>query len=324
MPVLEGVLTADTDVVNAAIAANGTLVYVPGGVATLAAWSLVWVSRDGREEPIPAPPRDYFALRLSPDGTRAAIDIRDQENDVWVWDFARQTLTRLTFTRGLDVFPIWTPDGRRIVFTRVGLMARAADGTGTEDNLTKTSGVASSFSPDGKQLVMAYNDDIGLLPLDGKGEVTPLVRTMFTERSAEVSPDGRWLAYQSNESGQDQIYVRPFPDVGGGRWQVSPGGGTKPVWARNGRELFYLDVAGALVTVPIRTEPAFTAGDPSKLFDARYRSAISSRSYDVTPDGRRFLFIKNAAGPAAATSPAPSLVVVQNWDQELKRLVPVN
>jgi serine/threonine-protein kinase len=321
VPVLEGVHTANSGVVNAAIAANGTLVYVPGGVATLAAWSLVWVSRDGREEPIPAPPRNYFALRLSPDGTRAAIDIRDQESDVWVWDFARQTLTRLTFTRGLDVFPIWTPDGRRIVFTRVGLMARAADGTGTEDNLTKTNGVALSFSPDGKQLVMTYqNDDIGLLPLDGKGEVTPLVRTMFTEGNAEVSPDGRWLAYQSNESGQDQIYVRPFPEVGSGRWQVSATGGTKPAWARNGRELVYLDSAGALVAVAIQTQPAFSVGNPTKLFDARYRSAINSRSYDVTPDGQRFLFIKNAADAPLSSS----FIVVQNWFEELKRLVPVN
>jgi eukaryotic-like serine/threonine-protein kinase len=165
--------------------------------------------------------------------------------------------------------------------------------------------------------------DIGLLSLDGKGQVTPLVRTTFSEGRACLSSDGRWLAYQSNESGQDQIYVQPFPELGSGRWQVSPTGGTEPAWARNGRELFYLDASGALVTVPIQTQPAFSAGNPAKLFEAPYVAVSGTRRYDVTADGQRFLFIKNATEGSDPSAP-PSLVVVQNWTEELKRLVPVN
>ena len=236
--------------------------------------SFMWVNRQGREEPVTAPPRAYFALRLSPDGTRAALDIRDQENDIWIWDFARQTLTRLTFDPALDIFPVWTPDGRRIVFRRAGdnaLLWRNADGTGTDERLTVGGSIpiAMSFPPDGKNLVVMDQGDLALLPMDGKGQFTPLMRTAFAEGLGEISPDGRWLAYQSNESGQDQIYVRPFPDVNSGRSQVSPGGGTKPVWARDGRELFYLDVNGALTAVSIQTTPGFDVGNPTKLFDTR-------------------------------------------------------
>ncbi len=325
VPVLEGVQTAASGAVDAAIAANGTLVYVPGRALPAALRSLVWVTREGREEPIPAPLRAHFTLRLSPDGSRAAIDIRDQENDVWVWDFPRRTLTRLTFAPEVEFFPIWTPDARRVVFTRGGeLFARGADGTGVEEKLSSTQANAMSFSPDGKQLIVTYQNDVGVVRLGGKGDITPLVRSMFAEGLGELSPDGQWLAYQSNESGQDQIYVHPFPNVGGGRWQISPSGGTKPVWARNGRELFYLESGGALVTVSIQTQPSFSAGNPNKLFDAPYFSAVNMRSYDATPDGRRFLFIKDTAGAAATDAPSPSIVVVQNWTEELKRLVPVN
>jgi serine/threonine-protein kinase len=159
--------------------------------------------------------------------------------------------------------------------------------------------------------------------MDGKGQIAPLVQTMFTEGLGEISPDGRWLAYQSNESGQNQVYVRPFPDVNSGRWQVSPAGGTKPVWARSGRELFYLDDAAGLTTVPIQTTPAFSAGNPTKLFDTRYHSAAQARSYDVSPDGQRFLVIKDMpTGNQTASAASPSMVVVLNWSEELKARLP--
>jgi hypothetical protein len=180
-----------------------------------------------------------------------------------------------------------------------------------------------SVLPDSKSLVLAETGDLKLLPLDGKGQSTPLIQTTFAEGLAEVSPDGRWLAYQSNESGQNQIYVRPFPDVNSGRWQVSPSGGTHPAWARSGRELFYRDAAGALTTVSIQTTPAFSAGNPTKLFDTRYHSALNMRSYDVAPDGRRFLMIKDvpAASQQSDVRPA-SIVVVLNWVEELKARLP--
>ena len=141
---------------------------------------------------------------------------------------------------------------------------------------------------------------------------------------SQSKPDGRWLAYQSNESGQNQVHVRPFPNVNTGRWQISTGGGTKPVWAHSGRELFYLDGRSALTTVSTQTTPSFSVGNPTKLFDARYLSAVQARSYDVARDDQRFLMIKDTAADQTSTSTPASMVVVLNWFEELKRLVPRN
>ena len=133
-----------------------------------------------------------------------------------------------------------------------------------------------------------------------------------------MSPDGRWLAYQSDEGGENQIYVRPFPDVNRGRWQVSPGGGIKPVWSRNGRELFYLD-GRSLLAVPVQTATTFTAGTPVKLFEGPYFTALGGRSFDVSPDGQRFVMIRET--PEQGQRSDESIAVVLNWKEELKRRV---
>jgi eukaryotic-like serine/threonine-protein kinase len=189
-----------------------------------------------------------------------------------------------------------------------------------------------AVTPDGKYVLVweqraAAGNDISLLEMDGKRELTSLMGSAFNQGNADISPDGRWLAYQSIETGQDQVYVRPFPDVNNGKWLISTDGGTKPVWSRNGRELFYLgpDNTGAFV-VPVQpTQTTFNWGTAVKLFDARYFSAIQARSYDVSPDGKRFLMIKevpvDSAGKNEVTA---SIIVVVNWLEELKRMVPVN
>jgi serine/threonine-protein kinase len=317
-----------------AVAADGTLVYVSGGLSEIPR-SLVWVDRQGQETPIPAPPRSYAFPRLSPDGTRVALYIPDQEIDIWLWDLARATLTRATFDSGVDIFPVWPPDGRQLLFSSsraeaVNLFAQAADGIGGVTRLTKTPHIqhATSVSPDGTRLVFTETatttgQDVMQLRLDGTRAVTPLVRTPFNERNGEVSPDGRWLAYEANDSERFNIYVRPFPDVSSGYWQVSADGGTRPLWARNSQELFYLSVTGALMRVGVVHGPTWAATAPTKLFEGRYGAAAgqSGRSYDIAPDGKRFLMIK-AGGSADQTAVPTSLIVVQNWQEELKRLVP--
>ena len=169
-------------------------------------------------------------------------------------------------------------------------------------------GAAAAGSPD---------DDIAILRLEGEDGATPLLETTFTERNPEISPDGHWLAYASNESESEEIYVRPFPDIDAGRWQVSAGGGTQPLWAPDGQELFYRD-GEAVLAVSIQTDPSFVQGTPEELFEGQSDLGPGGRTYDVSPDGERFLMIK----PAESASATSQIIVVQNWFEELKRLAP--
>ncbi|MGH9256213.1 MAG: hypothetical protein ACRD3C_16780, partial [Vicinamibacterales bacterium] len=226
---------------------------------------------------------------------------------------------------------VWSPDGRRLAFSHSGdghnLYWQAADGTGVPERLTQRSRpqLPVAFAPDAS--VLLFNEpqggvqDIGIATLSGDRKSELILQTPFDEENPEVSPDGRWLAYSSNESGRMEIYVRPFPDVGSGRWQVSTDGGTRPLWARNGRELFYYVPPGTIVAVPIQAGSPFAAGTPRPLFIGDYQMPVAGRAYDVSPDGQRFLMIKAAPGEAAAP---PQIVVVQHWLDELKRLVPTN
>lgn len=343
VPVVEGVMTMSAARLAAdfSVAPNGTLIYVPAGAATGARRTLTWVDRQGREEMLPAPTRAYVYPRLSPDGTRVAVAIADQENDIWIWDIPRQRLTRFTFNPAFDLFPVWTPDGRRLIWGVGSVGAdvywQAADGTGTIERLTETPNVEypSAISPDGTRVLVredapGTSQDVSVMNLAGDRRVTSLIRTTFNERNGEISPDGRWLAYESNESGGEEIYVRPFPAVETGRWQVSTGGGRQPLWARSGRELFYRAADGALMRVDVEgggsaDQPtSFNTGPPVLLASRAYYSGsagLLGRTYDVSPDGQRFLMIKEGAAASDAAA-SPAIVVVQNWVEELKRLVP--
>jgi serine/threonine-protein kinase len=335
VPVVEQVLSASTGSADFSISRQGTLVYAPGGSSNGAIRSLVWVNRQGQEEPIKAPPRVYQRARLSPDGTRVVLDIRDQELDLWILDLARQTLTKLTDSPAQDSNPVWTPDSRRLIFAsrRAGgqnLFWQAADNTGTVERLTTAVNVQipTSISPDGTRLVFRENlpetgGDLRTLRMDGTGprQTEPLLHTKSTEDNGEISPDGHWLAYQSNESGQFQIYVRPFPNVDSGHWQISTNGGAKPAWAHSGRELFYEDALGAMTAVPVQTAPTFVPGNPTKLFDGRYLANLNARAYDVSRDGQRFLMIRRDNTTGGETSAPAGMVVVLNWFEELKQRV---
>ncbi len=341
--VVEDVVTKPQGGASFGISENGSLVYRPLGSVRR---TLAWVDRDGHEEPLAAEPRSYTKPGVSPDGTRVALDVRDQEDDIWIWDFARETLTRLTFDPASDFYPVWTPDGQHVVFSsrRAGaanLYWKAADGTGGAERLTEgpNNQYPHSFSPDGTRLVFVENSpgelgfDLRVLTLGGGHQTEPLVVSEFHEENGEISPDGRWLAYQSQESGRYEIYVRPFPKVNDGRWQISTEGGTRPLWAPDGDELFYLASArssavsgtltgGELIGVPVQTGSRFSAGRPDLVLEQQYSVGGSAGpSYDIAADGQRFLMIKDQADAATAST---QIILVLNWFEELKRLVPNN
>ena len=338
VPIVEQVFNQEANVKVFSVSRQGALVYVGGGTTAPAARSLVWVTRHGQEAQITAPLRAYQSLRLSPDGTRVALGISDQETDIWIWDLARQTLTRLTDTPAYDSDPVWTPDSRRIIFAsslagNSNLFWQAADKTGTVERLTTSPNTQqpTAIAPDGTRLIVAEivpttSGDLRVLRMENKTggprQTEPLLQTTFNELNGEISPDGHWLAYQSNDSGLFQISVRPFPNVDSGHWTISPSGGTMPVWARSGTELFYLDGTNTLTAVPVRTTPTFSAGTPTKLFGVRDVPGGAGRTYDVSPDGQRFLVIKDGASGDQTSTPS-SIVVVVNWSEELKQRVPV-
>ena len=321
--------------VGFSVSNTGVLVHATGGVLTSGgglARVLTWIDRDGREEPVGAPVRSYTYPRISPDGTRLALDIRDQENDIWVWDFLRKTLSRLTFGPSFDRSPVWTPDGKRIIFasgTPLNLFSTAADGTGTPERLGESTNdqLPSAVSPNGAQIVFnentgAASQDLRTLALDAGHRVKTLLQIPSAQRNGTISPDGRWMAYESFESGQAEIFVRPYPDIEKGRWQVSTNTGRQPVWARDGRELFYVSL-DTLMAVRVESAQAWTASTPRALFPLPSFNTVRATgvTYDISPDGRRFLVLKPTANEQAASAHP---VVIQNWLEELKRLAPAN
>jgi serine/threonine-protein kinase len=319
---------------NYGISANGTLAYLSGRAG---ARTIVWVDREGQETPINVPPRLYNYVQLSPDGTRLALDARDEETDIWIFDLERETPQRLTFDPGLNRGPLWSPtDGQRVLFTRAledgeEIYWQAADGSGVPEALTQDSGrpiFPSDITPDGKTLIftdVTSPRDIWQLPLGEPGAAAEaLIATPANEFSAQVSPNGRFLVYQSDESGQPEIYVRPYPEVDTGRWQVSRGGGTRPRWSRDGSELFFFATVpgtdSSLMVSTITADTTFRWSVPQALFSGSYTTAPELRqSYDVSLDGQSFLMIKDVAGENGA---APEIIVIENWFEELKRLVP--
>jgi eukaryotic-like serine/threonine-protein kinase len=226
------------------------------------------------------------------------------------------------------------PDNRFVVFSSLadgatgGLMKQAADGSGRAEPLIRTQNISrpSAVLPDGRILVTELRSgtsgDIMVLSNSDR-TLAPLIETAATDRNAEVSPNGRWIAYESNDTKQFQVYLSPFPEVNKGRFQVSTRGGTQPAWSRSGEELFYLAEDGALMKVDVGGGDTRPAGTPIKVFDSKYYrgTATAARTYDVSPDGKRFLMIKNADDPAQSALPI-TIVVVRNWSEELKRLVP--
>jgi Tol biopolymer transport system component len=321
--VIEGIRT-ETLGAQVAIAQDGTLAYIEGGPA----WegSPAWVRRDGTSTPLGPPKQVYGTFTLSPDGRRLAFEVAGATTDVWVYEIARGTFTRLTQERN-NGFPVWSPDSRQLAYTteRDGgrlIVSRPADGTGSETILWRGKPVCrpASWSLDGKHMAVVCpreqdDDDVYVLAVDGTPDLQPFASTPFSDWGPRFSPDGRWIAYISDSSGQYEVYVRPYP-AAGGQWQISNSGGEEPVWSRDGRELFYRN-GTRWMSVTVETKGDFQASSPKLAFEGPYVN-VPGVSYDVASDGR---FVVIAGPPESA---AKNINLVLNWFDDLRRLVPVS
>jgi serine/threonine-protein kinase len=289
-------------------------------------------------------PANWSNPKFAPDGRRIAVDIDDgKQNDVWVYEWARDTLSRLTFDPADDRKPVWTPDGRRIVFSSqrdgkgvFNLFWQRADGTGEVQRLTesKNTQFAASWHPSGKFLAFYETNpstgaDLMILPMEGDessgwkpGKPTVFLNTPFAESEPMFSPDGRWLAYQSTESGRSEIYVRPFPGPGG-KWQISTGNGLLPMWSQKRPELFYgtLDNPGQIMVASYSVDgDSFRADKPRPWSEGRFVVRPRQRSFDLNPDGDRLALW--ALTEAQATARQDKVVFIFNFFDELRRLAP--
>jgi serine/threonine-protein kinase len=318
---LDGVETKPKGAQSIAVSGDGSLVYVPGG-STVNERFLVWVDRNGQVTPVDgAPPRDYKMPRLSPDGRQVALEVQGVESDIFVFDLERGTLTGLTTAASGIQRPAWTRDGERLSFvSREGhIQWRAADGSGSTETLLERDGrqYPAAWSPDGSALAFYEDGDSLDIWLLKDGAVTPYLATGANQRPQTFSPDGRYLAYTSDESGQNEVYVRTFPDPDGGRWQISTGGGTEPVWSRDG-ELFYRRGA-TMIAVRVQTEPELALGAQAELFSGTFSAIHDTAAYDYDPGADRFLMLSALGGDETSLTP---IHLVLNWDEELKRRAP--
>jgi Tol biopolymer transport system component len=344
VPLLEGVAgNATLGGGQYEVARNGTLVYLSGKSAT-ASWPVAWMDAAGKTQPLLATPGPYFSPRFSPDGKRLALQVGTLgSGDIQVCDWQRDTMTRLTFTQ-TNVFPVWTPDGKHIVFLSYSTGSYSvrwirADAAGEAQLLLegKRERRGYSFSPDGQRLAFAESVDTGFdlwtLPLDvsdpehpkpGKPEL--FLGTPFDEQEPAFSPDGRWIAYRSNESGRNEVYVRPFPGEApsrSGRWQISTGGGAHPIWSRNGRELFYESPDNHIMAAAYNAKAdSFAADKPRPWSNTQVLGRVPARwNVDLAPDGKRFAVFPR---PEATGEQKGSVhvTVLLNFFDELRRRVP--
>jgi Tol biopolymer transport system component len=329
LPIVQGV---DGDVATGSmhigLARNGTLVYVPGQMEGGLCY-LSLVDMNGKSVNLPAPPHSYGGPRVSPDGKRIAVVLATgRDYDIWIYDIARNSLTRITFG-GSNKTPVWSPDSKRLAYwsgEKQSVLSSAADGSGTPNILFAGSPhryFVDSWSRDGRFLVLDCQTggpnytDIMLLPLDGNKTIETFIDDPFDTRLADLSPDGKWIAYVSNESGIYQVYVQPFPGHGG-KWQVSAEGGTEPRWSPDGRRLYYRN-QGKLFGVSVGTGASFTVSRPQVLI-ARYRPFINDTglTFDAASDGQHIVTTQ----PVSADS-LQRVAIVLNWGEELKAMTKI-
>lgn len=320
-PVVEGVKSAPFGYPTFSFSRDGTLVFVAEDFRER---RLVMADRRGEERPVTTLKERFADIACSPDGRRLALGIESANDQIWLYDLERKTMNQLTFEWD-NAAPVWTPDGSRIAFGsnrggQLNLFWIASDGSGTPERLTTSENpqAPSSFSPDGKMLafvegsVSTGEGDIWMLPLEGERKPFRYSSTPFQEQEPRFSPDGRWVAYQSNESGQWQVYVRPYPGPGA-KWQISTEGGGMAFWTRRGTEIVYsgtLESRNGVIAVTVETSGGFRAGRPTFLFEK------GESPLHAVPDGERFFWVR------VHNTPIIELHVVLNWFEDVRRRVP--
>jgi len=328
VPILDGILVSN-GYPELAWSPSGALVYLAGTGGT-ADNEVVRATRDGVATVVDTAWFGAFnSLDLSPDGRRVAVGVGSTDGglNIWIKQLDHGPFSRLTFG-GRDRRPVWSPDGRRVAFIRdttFGLvLAHASDGSGPDVPLVHMDQLIQEivWSPDARWIVVRTDNggpgagDILGRRLDGDSTPVSLAASQFTELHPTISPDGRWLAYASNESGAYEVYVRPFPNASAGRWQVSVGGGVMPRWSRDGRELFFVDATTRMMAVSVTTQPGFAVGAPKPLFDGNnFRLDAFHPSFDLLPDRQ---FLMNRPYHSSANAGPPRIVWVDNWLSDLK------
>ncbi len=288
---------------------------------------LTWFDRSGKPAGTVGVPGSYGNVSFSPDGRRLATEQTDpdgRKSDIWIHEPARGTTTRLTFDPAIHQAPIWSPDGKQILFDSIRklnmqLYMKNADGSGSEEEVADIgAGLqvnAWDWSRDAKYVLVRKGNELWYLSWPQR-VAKPLLQAKWTVRNAQISPDGRWMAYASNETGSMEIYVSPFPS-GNGKWQVSSGGGQEPRWRKDGKELFYVSADGKMMAVAVTASASFEAGSPVALFQTHRRQPVSAEdvfSYDVSGDGQRFLIITKVDEANAAP-----LSILLNWASEMEK-----
>jgi serine/threonine-protein kinase len=336
VPVIENVMqatNAGADFINTwaaqfGVSGSGTLAYVPGGAYPDPEYSFIWVDHQGTVQPLTEPVKPYFAPRLSPDGRRVVYCTLGKAGESWLYEIDRGSERRLTFGEK-DDWPVWTPDGKRVTFVRTEKSYRSkillipTDGSTEAQSLYESDDflAVGSWSPTGNLLAFVQGNpdskyDIWVLSTEER-KAKPFVKTKFRETYPEFSPDGRYLAYASDESGQTEVYVRPYPGPGE-IVRISTEGGDSPCWAPTGRELFYLTTG--TMAVDLTTGRELNFGKPRLLWGWRLSNRLVIRGYDIHPDGRRFLTYRMKERPEGPG--VTQIHIVQNWFEELKRLCP--
>jgi dipeptidyl aminopeptidase/acylaminoacyl peptidase len=323
IPVGEGLGVNNVGGASFSLSATGVLAFRAGETEGR---RLMWMDRNGKETPALDDPKDYADTWLSPDGNRLAFDLNEGggKSDIWIRDLARGITSRFTFDPEREFAPVWSPDGRRIAYSKVNknwdLFSKDAAGTGEPVEILKSgeNKFLTDWSKDGAWLIYnSQNKDTGwdlwALPMNGPDpKPIPLARTKFQELGGSLSPDGKFLAYRSNESGRNEVYVQEFPEARS-KWQVSANGGTDPFWKGDGRELYYRGRDLSIMAVPVKTGATFDSATPQALFKARFALINSRALYRPTRDGQRFLVLQTLGREAI-----PPATVVLNWTAVLK------